>query len=274
MDASSRFSEIARLPDEEIDLAEAALAIAADEYPELDVASELARLDDHARRARPGIDASSGDRGKISALAHYLFSEIGFRGDVEDYENPRNSYLNDVLDRKLGIPITLSVLMIEVGRRCGVELSGVAFPGHFLVRSTGDPALIVDPFDAGRFVGRKECEEILRRQTAGRVRFDPALLAAAGRRKILVRMLNNLRASYGKRRDTRRLIQVLGALMALEPDEGTALRDRGILLIERGSDAAGIEDLERFLLEHPSGEGNESARASLDRARGRLYPVN
>ncbi len=274
MDAARRLAEIARLADEEIDLAEAALVIAAFEYPDLDIAVEMSRLKLLAERVRPEIASAADERGKVSALARFLFSELGLRGDAEDYENPRNSFLNDVLDRKLGIPITLSVIAIEVGRRAGVKLSGVNFPGHFLVCSTADPELILDPFGGGRFLERADCEAMLHRATGGRIAFQDVLVAPARRRQILLRMLNNLRASYRKRRDTMRAIEILGGILELEPGDGEALKERGILRVERGDSAAGIEDLERFLREHPMAPGTEAARTALTRARESTFPVN
>lgn len=183
---TERFIRLVRGPDEAIPLDEAALLIAAHAYPGLDVASELARLD--------GL-ASACPVPTFDGLRRHLFEDFGLAGNTRRYGDPRNSFLNDVLSRRSGIPISLSVLTMEVGRRLGVALTGVGMPGHFLLRHDGDGRLL-DPFNGGRLLELEECAALYRAHHGQGAAFGPHLLAPAGPRAILVRMLANLRQVY------------------------------------------------------------------------------
>ena len=161
MDVRHRFQEVVRRPDERIDLAEAALLIAAQEYPELDVAAYLARFDEIG--ARLGQRVRDDSEPIASVLGQFLFAELGFKGNEDDYYDPRNSFLNDVLDRRTGIPITLSTVCIEVARRAGLSVTGIGLPGHFLIQVDGSRGqTLLDPFyggtedDGGRLPGAAE----------------------------------------------------------------------------------------------------------------------
>ena len=179
--AAARFAEIVARPEDDIPLDEAAFLIAAQVRPELDVAAELRRLDDLADGCKePTVDG----------LARHLFDDLGFRGNTEQYQDPDNSYLDQVLRRRVGIPITLSVLTIEVGRRLGVELDGVGMPGHFLVRHRGDPTLFLDPFGGGRRLDAAGCRAIF--TNLGGKEWDESYLAPIRPRAILTRVLANL----------------------------------------------------------------------------------
>jgi regulator of sirC expression with transglutaminase-like and TPR domain len=182
---SARFADLVARPDEQIPLDEAALLIAAHARPELDVAAELARLDDLAAGCKePTLDG----------LAHHLFVELGFRGNAGHYQDPDNSYLDQVVRRRLGIPITLSVLTMEVGRRVGVALDGVGMPGHFIVRHRGGPDTFLDPFDGGRRLDAAGCQEIF--TGLGGTAWQDSYLAPVGPRAILARMLLNLQGVF------------------------------------------------------------------------------
>jgi regulator of sirC expression with transglutaminase-like and TPR domain len=218
------FAHVAARPDAEIDLASAALLIAEDAYPGLDIASYLAALDrvGQAAQARvlelskPG-DPRASVEPKLRAVLDLLYRELGFRGDDVDYYDPRNSYLNEVLDRRKGIPITLALVLIETLRRAGVEAHGVGFPGHFLVRTAGlRGPLFVDPF-AGELLTRERMRALHERVGGDAGDPDPRLLEPVGARAILVRMLNNLRGIFATRADRVRLRQTLERLMILAP---------------------------------------------------------
>jgi regulator of sirC expression with transglutaminase-like and TPR domain len=247
----ARFAEIAVLPDERIDLAEAALWIAAEEQPGLDPAPWLARLDEMADRLRPRLEPASCDLERVEALAGYLADEVGLRGNAEDYYDPRNSLLNEVLARGLGIPITLALVHMEVGRRAGVPLDGVGFPGHFLLRHSLCPQLLFDPFDRGRPLTQDDCRAMLDRLSGGALAFDPRLLKPAGPRHILIRMLNNLRRIYLHRGEMLRTIGALDRVLLLDPDDVGARRDRGLLSLRWGDPERGIEDLTCYLALEP-----------------------
>ncbi|MCC6556533.1 MAG: transglutaminase family protein [Polyangiaceae bacterium] len=219
------FAHVVARPEEELDLAEAALLIGDTEYPRLDVPRYLSMLDrmgDEARRAldtpRDAPEAAPGS-GAIDALLVWLYGRQGFRGNAADYYDPRNSYLNEVLERRVGIPITLAVVLLEICRRAGIEAQGVSFPGHFLVRTPGRGGLLlVDPFE-GRLLGREDLRALHARATGVARDPDARMLAAAPKRLILVRMLNNLRAIYGRRPDPERLRRVLELIQVLSPTD-------------------------------------------------------
>ena len=220
------------------DLAAPAFLIARIEYPRLDPGPYLDRLDamgEAAARelaADPGHDAPLAAR--IDAVNRYLFAEQGFAGNREQFDDPRNSCLNEVMDRKKGIPITMALIYIEVARRAGVRTEGVNFPGHFLVRClqdlhTDDPneGLIVDPFHGGAILDEAECRRLL--QPHSDAAFEPSLLARATRRQILVRMLLNLKRLYVKMHSFPQARATTDALLALQPSSLADLRDRGLL---------------------------------------------
>jgi regulator of sirC expression with transglutaminase-like and TPR domain len=193
LDPSARWSELMELPQETVPLDEAALLISAHANPALSLPSQLRRLDELATRV-DGADSP--------ALCRVLFDQVGLRGDREHYDDPANSYIDQVLDRRRGIPISLSVLLIEVGRRCGIRLEAVGMPGHFLVRDPSAPDQLIDAFDQGRRLNRADCERLLRTVTGGAGRLTPDLLETTGTWAILARMLANLDRSYERRGDT------------------------------------------------------------------------
>jgi len=192
VDASARWSDLMHLPERDVPLDEAALLISAHANPALDVTAQLGRLDELATRV-DGTDSQT--------LCRVLFDDLGLRGDREHYDDPANSYLDQVLDRRRGIPISLSVLLIEIGRRCGIRLEAVGMPGHFLVRDPAEPQLLIDAFDRGRRLSRTDCERLLQSVTGGAGHLTKDMLAATGPRAILARMLANLDRSFERRGD-------------------------------------------------------------------------
>lgn len=199
MDVFARWDELMELPEATLPLDEAALLISAGANPALDVAAQLGRLDEIAGRARVA---------DTDALCRLLFSDMGLRGDRENYDDPVNSYLDRVLDRGLGIPISLSVLLMEVGRRCGVRLEAVGMPGHFLVRDLGQPGTFIDAFNGGRRLDMEGCRQLLQSVTGAAGTLSPEMLAGIGPRATLARMLANLDRSFDRRGDRGSLIWV------------------------------------------------------------------
>lgn len=187
-------------PDDEIDLGQAALLIAAPEYPELDIEATRRQLDDLATAAQPALAGFVDGTARAAALVQYLVDEQGFRGNTDDYDDPRNSFLNEVLARRLGIPISLSVVAIEVARRLSVPLRGVSFPGHFLLRADGKQSALIDPF-TGRAMTVSGLSELLARVYGQRRQPRPEEVQAASKHAILSRMLANLRNLYQQRGD-------------------------------------------------------------------------
>jgi regulator of sirC expression with transglutaminase-like and TPR domain len=268
--ARERFVAIAHLSDREIDLAEAALVIAAEEQSGLDPRPWLRHLEGLAAHLLPRVQGARDEFERLERLTEFLFGEVGLRGNTEDYYDPRNSLLDQVLDRRLGIPITLAVVCIEVGRRVGVPLDGVGFPGHFLLRHTRHPQILLDPFEGGRLLTVEDCQEILKRVSGGRIEFEPRLLRPVGRRHILVRILNNLRGVYVERDELERALSVMDRILLLIPDDPDALRDRGLLALHWGDLPRGIADLERCLEVDPGTQDQEEVEAAIAQARRQL----
>ena len=240
------------------DLAEAALLVARIEYPDLDPEPSLARLDAMGDAARQAIEKhaeGSDDRSPAScvrALNQYLFDEVGFEGNRRRYEDPRNSCLNEVLERRTGIPITLSVVYMEVARRAGLRVDGVNFPGHFLVRCKAPerrPAtgLIIDPFHRGALLSEHDCRMLLQRHVGPEVAFSRSLLSSATRSQVITRMLLNLKRLYVHMRSFPQARDVTDLLLAITPSALSELRDRGLLAYHLNDVTAALRDLQTYL---------------------------
>jgi len=246
-EVTTRFAELVARPDAEIPLDEAAALIGAHAAPGLDVAEPLARLDDLARTCPAAT---------VDGLCRHLFDDLGFAGNREDYLDPRNSYLHEVLDRRVGIPISLSVVTLEVGRRLGVPLAGVGMPSHFLVRHLAEPAIFLDPFDGGVRLTEADCEAIFR-VLGGTGEWVPAYLDPVGPRVILTRMLVNLQGIFMPR-DLRSAVWVLRLRLLIPglgfPEQVALARALGSLgqfdaagtALEGAADAAPPEDAGRL----------------------------
>ena len=240
------------------DLAEAALLVARIEYPDLDPEPYLARLDAMGDAARQAIEKhaeGSADKSPAScvrALNQYLFDELGFEGNRRRYEDPRNSCLNEVLERRTGIPITLSVVYMEVARRAGLRVDGVNFPGHFLVRCKAlerRPAtgLIIDPFHRGALLSEHDCRMLLQRHVGPEVAFSRSLLSSATRSQVITRMLLNLKRLYVHMRSFPQARDVTDLLLAITPSALSELRDRGLLAYHLNDVTSALRDLQTYL---------------------------
>lgn len=256
--------------DDQLDLAEAALLIAAGEYPDLNVGRYLGRLDELGDRARQAVPSGEPLAVRLSALNRFLFGEEGFRGNASDYYDPRNSFLNDVIDRKMGIPISLSALYIEVGRRSGIAVDGVSFPGHFLVKAgDGEDEVLADPFHAGALLTALDCQKRLDRVYGGKLKLDVEMLRAVGKRLILGRMLRNLKVIYVRAEDHLRALRVLDLLLILEPGAAEDLRDRGLVHCQLDCYAAAARDLEGYLALAPHAPEATKLMPKIDELRRR-----
>ena len=238
------------------DIAPAGLAIARIEYPALDPEPYLDRIDrmgGNAAERLAGVSVASSDA--IRILNEYLFDEEGFSGNRENYEDPRNSFLNEVLDRRRGIPISLAVIYMEVARRAGLEITGVNFPGHFLLRAAspmvGDD-LIIDPFHGGALLSEFDCRQLLRHHVGDDAAFDGSLLLPATRHDIVVRMLVNLKRLYVRMRSFPQARFVSTLLLTVDPSAIGELRDRGLLAYHLEDFASALRDLEEYLRLAPS----------------------
>jgi regulator of sirC expression with transglutaminase-like and TPR domain len=233
------------------ELGPAALTIARIEYPALDVQRYLDRLEEMGARASrrlEGVTLSSSET--IATLNEYLYEEEGFGGNRDQYDDPRNSFLNEVLDRRTGIPITLAVVYLEVARRAGLPITGVNFPGHFLLRAPGGIAgddLIIDPFHGGALLSEFDCRQLLRNHVGDEAAFDRSLLAPATRHDIVVRMLVNLKRLYVRMRSFPQARFVSTLLLTADPSAVHELRDRGLLAYHLEDFSSALRDLEEYL---------------------------
>ena len=240
-------AEVAR-SEPDLDLARAALLVAKEEYPQLPVDRYLGRLDALAEEVKDRLDEESAPLVVLGELLEVLYVRHELQGNRGAYHDPRNSFLNDVLDRGLGIPLTLGIVLLEVGWRLGVPLEGVAFPGHFLVRYRGDAIeLLIDPFDGGRIRFQDEAQELLDRIYGGMVRVQEPFLRTADRREMLIRLLANLKSLYLNVRDDARALAVVERLLLLRPSEPSERRDRGVLLARLGRRDEALEELQGYL---------------------------
>ncbi len=270
MDESSlkAFREIVALSEPELNLAEAALHIAKFEYPGLDVGQYLARLDLMAEAIRLEVKTDSADPLDVMwELNQYLYGELGFTGNLTDYFDPRNSFLNDVLDRRIGNPISLSLVHMEVGRRVGLPIQGVSFPGHFLVKLDVDGgSVVMDPFLQGTSLSLDElerrAESVLDEGTPVKDLL-PQLLEDASKKDILRRMLRNLKGIYVERKDYERLIHVADMMLTVAPDHPRETRERGWVYQKLGHIRAAIRDYCRYMELAPDAADAEEIRERL-----------
>lgn len=277
--AAQEWRRIARMPDEDVSLAEGALWIAAEEYPGLVVDDYLARLHDMAARLRRRLRADVATAEKLLVLNHFLFDELGFSGNTDNFYDPRNSYLNEVLERRLGIPITLGIVYIEIGRRIGLGLHGVSFPGHFLVKcALRDGVVVLDPYGRGTSLGVDELQQRL--HAAGSVGdVDDAmlghLLSAASNKEVLARMLRNLKGVYGQQGDWLRALSSSERLIALAPDDaGEEYRDRGNIYLNLECFRAALGDFGTYLKQCPGAPDVDNVRAQIAELAPRVARLN
>ncbi|MGH7846595.1 MAG: SirB1 family protein [Candidatus Binatia bacterium] len=258
------FEEAVCRPEEQIDLARASLAIAQAEYPDLDIGRYLSKMEEMAEEVRSRAGENADPPRLIATLNFILFTREGLRGNSTDYYDPKNSFLNEVIERKRGIPISLSVIYMEVGRRAGLKLAGVGFPGHFLVKHMGaEEEIIIDPFHRGAILSPEELQDRLDQVYAGKVALDKDFLAAASKKQILFRMLNNLKSTYLQQEDFARALSIVQCMLILEPSSPENIRDRGLLYLKQECFLQAKEDLERYLNMAPDAEDAGTIREFL-----------
>jgi regulator of sirC expression with transglutaminase-like and TPR domain len=258
-----------------LDLVAAGLVVASEEYPDLDVGAERRRVDDLGQDAAERISDLSNPFARLDALRVFLFEDLGFRGNDEDYYDPRNSFLNEVIKRRLGIPLSLSILYIEVARAAGLDARGVGLPGHFVVRvDDGGRRLLIDPYHGGGVITEEDCRQLVARSTGRPGLFRPDLLEGVGPTEMLGRLLRNLKRIYLAREDHRRALAVVDKLRRVFPDESTELRDRGFLLAHLDRHEAAVADLEAYLALHPHAPDANAVRGRISWLRRRISQLN
>ena len=275
--AVDRFAELLAGEGDNFSLAEACLLIAEDAYPGLEVDRYLVEIEVMATRLRALLPPVTDAEEKVIALNQFMFEELGFTGNAEDYYDPRNSYLNEVIDRRRGIPISLSIIYMEIGRKIGLPLEGVSFPGHFLVRlALRGSTLVLDPFSGGMPMSELDLRKLLKRviagsgrsglRSAGDVAAELTLdqfLEAAGHRQILARLLRNLKGVYRERNDLQRLLQIINRSLLVAPDAHTELRDRGLVYQQLEAFRAALQDLRDYLEREPDAVDADEIRARV-----------
>jgi regulator of sirC expression with transglutaminase-like and TPR domain len=275
--ARRRLRTLLRLPESQLDLAEAALCIAWEDQDAGEPRAALHRLDAIAEAARPRIRGLSQPPNIVGALNGYLFDELGFRGNTWNYSDPENSFLDRVLETRAGLPIVLALIYIEVGRRLGLPIVGLALPGHFLTRyvvpEIGD--IFVDPFNGGRLWTKAECES----QVAGLYgSVTPALIEQVmtppSKRDILARMLRNLKNTYMERGEIGRALAAVERIILVEPENIPELRDRGLLRARLGQLHRALEDLDRYARLAPTAADLVQIRQHAHRLAERLAQGN
>ena len=273
MDLDTALPLLAGDPAAPLDVAELALLLARDEYSHLDTEGELAELAVLARELKPRL--RGGLTARVEALCRYLFHDLGFHGNEKDYYDPRNSYLNDVLARRTGLPITLSVVAIAIGTRAGLDVVGVGLPGHFIAKAIErGQEVFFDPFRGGRVLSAGECSALVEEIVGTPFEATPDALAGVAVGYVVQRMLNNLKGVFLRQRDFPRAARTIARLIQLCPDDATQRRDQGAVLLQAGRAGQAIGHLETYLGGDPPPEDSRAVRELLDQARGEVARWN
>lgn len=268
------FTREVERPDEEMNLARAALLVAREEYVQLPVERYLLRLDLLAEETRDRLGAESVPPVVLAEAIRHLFVVRKLRGNREEYHDPRNSFLNDVLDRGLGIPLTLGIVLLEVGWRLGLAVEGVNFPGHFLVRYRGEAmSFLIDPFHGGMMRTREEVKKLLARRQGTSVPLDDRLLRTATRRDMIVRLLLNLKGIYHRAGDDTRALAAVERILVLSPTARRQIRDRGFLLARLGRGDEAVAQLETYLAFAPNAGDVERVEALVRDLKAGGHPL-
>jgi len=262
------FQELVTLPDGAVPLAEAALLLACEEYPQLEISPYLDRLDEIADFVRPKLYTGMSPLDTIEALNEVLFGIVGFRGNTENYNDPRNSFFNDVLERRMGIPITLSAVYLEVARRISFPIFGVGMPGHFLVKY-GDRTqeFFLDPFNGGQILTREDCERRFSEMFGNEQEFTERMLDVVSPRQMLFRMVNNLKTIYLKAHAYEKSLAMVDMMLLADPEAIEQYRDRGILKVQLRRFNAAVQDFEQYVKGAPHSKDRPQVEEHLKELR-------
>jgi regulator of sirC expression with transglutaminase-like and TPR domain len=264
--ARQRFLKATRVPDDDIDLERAALYIAQEAYPTLEVEQFVEQLDKMADAVLQRLPEEAYPLRVIKAISQYLFEDLNFSGNQLDYYNPQNSFLNDVIERRCGIPITLSLVYLGIARRLDFPMVGIGMPGHFLIRPTqGEMDLFVDPFNRGEVLFLADCQERFQSLFGEQMPLRPEFLAPVSNRQVLARILTNLKAIYLQMGELDPLLAAIDRILILFPDAPIELRDRGLLYFRCDRWVESQQDLERYLAVKPDAPDRSAILGLLDR---------
>ena len=258
-----------------LDLIEASLWVAAEEYHGLDVGHECERIRMICSEGARRVWNETNPFARLDGLRSYFFEELGFRGNVAHYNDPRNSFLNQVMDRRLGIPLTLSILFMELARAAGFEACGIGLPGHFVTRlSYQGRQILVDPFHGGGVITEEDCKELVTNSTGRSYLFRSNYLKGTSERAVLARLLMNLKYAHLGRNNYGRALSVVERLLIVSPDDSSEIRDRGFLKARLGRPGAAITDLERYLTLAPHAPDIKAVEGRLVWLRRRVSRVS
>jgi len=269
------FVQMVSRPDEALELARVALLVAAESDQDVDIDGELKQLEGWAEELKARVTPDLNNLQKLARLRSFVFDDLGFRGDRRDYYSPSNSLLHQVMKRRRGIPLTLSIVFMELGWRIGIPFEGVAFPGHFLVRLPGEPRdLLLDPYKRGMMVHEEDCRQMLLESTGGRMSYDPALTASVGKRDMVARLLHNLKGAYLRAGDDEQALAAVERLLVLHPDDLEEIRDRGLLLFRMGQYGRALDSLNAYLATAAGAADRETIEGHVKTLRQLLSELN
>jgi regulator of sirC expression with transglutaminase-like and TPR domain len=264
------------IEDEQIDLLTSALTIAKLEYPDLEVSQYREQVTTLADRVKERASRSTDSLEILGVINEVLYGDEGFRGNVSDYYDPKNSFFNDVLDRKLGIPITLSVLYMEVARRAGVPVFGVGMPGHFLLKfyEIDGRELFLDAYNSGRLLSPEDCQEKLTEIYNGQIPLDAKFLTPVGKRQILTRMLNNLRSIYMTNRLLKKALAVIDLILVIYPRSSDDVKQRAMLRYQLGFLHGAADELDEYVKMAPEASDADEMKQTAMAIRRTIALMN
>jgi len=269
------FIRMMNRPEAEFDLVHAALLVAAESHPQLDVQRELRRIDTWADELQQRVEPSFNNLQKLARLRDFAFEHLGLRGDARTYHSPSNSLLHEVMSRRRGIPLTLGILFLELGWRIGMPIEGVGFPGHFLVRLTGEEEdLIIDPYRRGMMVHEEDRRRMLDELSGGRLEYDDALLAPANKHDMIARLLRNLKAAYLREQDDANALLAVERLLVMRPGDPEEIRDRGLLRYRMRRYGLSLDDLNDYLKRRADAPDQEQIEAHIAHLRQIVAAMN
>jgi regulator of sirC expression with transglutaminase-like and TPR domain len=269
------FVQMVNRPDEALELARVALLVAAESDQDVDIDGELRQLEGWAEELKARVTPDLNNLQKLARLRSFVFDDLGFRGDRRDYYSPSNSLLHQVMKRRRGIPLTLSIVFMELGWRIGIPFEGVAFPGHFLVRLPGEPRdLLLDPYKRGMVVHEEDCRQMLLESTGGRMSYDPALTVSVGKRDMVARLLHNLKGAYLRAGDDVQALAAVERLLVLQPDDLEEIRDRGLLLFRMQQYGRALDSLNAYLAAAAGAADRDTIEGHIRTLRELLAELN
>ncbi|MAI79630.1 MAG: hypothetical protein CL917_11865 [Deltaproteobacteria bacterium] len=274
MNTRAQFKALIDRPDTDVPLAEAALCIAAETRPQVDVSLWMSTIEQIADRISPHLELAASPLERLHLLNEGLFIREGFVGNSEDYSNPENSFLDSVLESRKGIPITLSIIYMEVARRLGFNSFGIGFPGHFLVGvKLEQKTVVIDPFSQ-RILEQSDCEKLLFKMAGQKVPFNPLMLSSTPTKEILQRVLRNLKMIYVAKKEYESALSCSDRILLLADEDLSELRDRGLLYRELECAGPALKDLEQYISLSPPDPNIDALKKIVQELRDRVQAIH